>query len=147
MYGDTEECGDVSPNITDHETTTTAAAIPAVKNNIPPPVCDQETAEQASRAILQENSRARSGEGNEQASSSTEQEFNEVSAEDLWAICSAGSGAMKEHTSRGWTVGSTTKEYDRAGVPTTPTKGSQRQRLPEKKPRATPAYRPEAPKE
>ena len=83
MYGDTEECGDVSPNTTDHETTTTAAAIPAVKNNIPPPVCDQETAEQASRAVLQENARARSGEGNEQASSSTEQEFNEVSAEDL----------------------------------------------------------------
>jgi hypothetical protein len=62
MYEDTEECGDVSLNITDHETTTTAAAIPAVKNNIPPPVCDQETAEQASRAILQENARAKSGE-------------------------------------------------------------------------------------
>jgi hypothetical protein len=83
MYGDTEERGDVSPNTTDHETTTTAAATPAVKNNIPPPVCDQETAEQASRAVLQEDARARSGERNEQASSSTEQEFNEVSAEDL----------------------------------------------------------------
>ena len=56
-----------------------------MKNNIPPPVCDQETSEQASRAILQENARARSGEGkgNEQTSSSTQQEFNEVSAEDL----------------------------------------------------------------
>jgi hypothetical protein len=40
MYEVTEECGDVSHNITDHETTTTAAVIPAVKNNIPPPVCD-----------------------------------------------------------------------------------------------------------
>jgi hypothetical protein len=58
MYEDTEECGDVSHNITDHETTTTAAAIPAVKNNLPPPVCDQETAEQASRVILQANARA-----------------------------------------------------------------------------------------
>jgi hypothetical protein len=63
MYEDTEECDDVSHNTTDHETTTTAAAIPAVKNNIPPPVCDQETAdsiEQASRAVLQANACARS---------------------------------------------------------------------------------------
>jgi hypothetical protein len=84
MYEATEECGDVSHNITDHETTTTAAAIPAVKNNIPPPVCDKETAEHAGKAILQAKASARSGERNEHASiSDTEHEFNGVSAEDL----------------------------------------------------------------
>ena len=83
MYENTEECGDVSHDITDHETTTTAADIPAVKNNIPPPVCGKETAEQAGRAILLTNACARSGEGNEHASSDTEHEFNGVSAEDL----------------------------------------------------------------
>jgi hypothetical protein len=83
MYEDTEECGDVSHNITDHEPTTTAAAIPAVKNNIQRPVCDKETAEHAGKAIQQAKACARSWERSEHASSDTEPEFDGVSAEDL----------------------------------------------------------------
>ena len=146
MYEDTEECGNVSHNTTDHETTTTAAAIPAVKNNIPPLVCDKEAAEHAGKAILQAKACARSGERNEHASSDSEHEFNRVSAEDLGHLHRRIKGDEGAHITR-IDCGLYDQGIDRAVLPTTPTKRPQRQRPPERQHGSTPTYRPVAPKE
>jgi hypothetical protein len=82
LHKDTEECGDASHSTTDHEHTTTAAAVPAVMNNTQPPVSDKETAEHAGNAIQQAKAYATSWKRSENASSDTEPECDGVSAEE-----------------------------------------------------------------
>jgi hypothetical protein len=60
LHKDAEECGDARHSTTDHEHTTTAAAVSAVMNNTQPPVNNKETVEHAGNAIQQAKSYATS---------------------------------------------------------------------------------------